>query len=33
MFSEQDLTALAVTLKLAAITTLILLLIGTPLAW
>jgi molybdate transport system permease protein len=33
MFSEQDLTALAVTLKLATLTTLILLLIGTPLAW
>ncbi|MEJ2308735.1 MAG: molybdate ABC transporter permease subunit [Gammaproteobacteria bacterium] len=33
MFSAQDLTALAVTLKLAALTTLILLLIGTPLAW
>jgi molybdate transport system permease protein len=33
MFSDQDLTALAVTLKLATLTTLILLLIGTPLAW
>ena len=33
MFSEQDLTALAVTLKLASLTTLILLLLGTPLAW
>ena len=33
MFSAQDLEALAVTLKLAALTTLILLLIGTPLAW
>jgi molybdate transport system permease protein len=33
MFGAQDLTALAVTLKLAALTTLILLLIGTPLAW
>ena len=33
MFSEADLTALAVTLKLAAISTLILLLVGTPLAW
>ena len=33
MFSDQDLAALAVTLKLATLTTLILLLIGTPLAW
>ena len=33
MFSEQDITALVVTLKLATLTTLILLLIGTPLAW
>jgi molybdate transport system permease protein len=33
MFSEQDLTALVVTLKLATVTTCILLLIGTPLAW
>jgi len=33
MFSEQDLTALVVTLKLATVTTFILLLIGTPLAW
>ena len=33
MFSEADLTALVVTLKLAAISTLILLLLGTPLAW
>ncbi len=30
---EADLTALAITLKLAVITTLILLLLGTPLAW
>lgn len=30
---ESDLTALAITLKLAFLTTLILLLIGTPLAW
>jgi molybdate transport system permease protein len=33
MFSEEDITALVVTLKLATLTTLILLLIGTPLAW
>ena len=33
MFPGPDLTALALTLKLAAITTVILLLIGTPLAW
>lgn len=33
MFNEADLTALIITLKLAAITTLILLLLGTPLAW
>ena len=33
MFSEADLIALWITLKLALITTLILLLIGTPLAW
>ena len=32
-FSENDLTALIVTLKLAALTTFILLLIGTPIAW
>ena len=31
--SEQDLAALLITLKLAGITTLILLLIGTPIAW
>ena len=33
MLTEADLTALAITLKLAALTTLILLLLGTPLAW
>lgn len=33
MFSESDLTALAITLKMALLTTLILLLLGTPLAW
>jgi len=33
MFLESDITALFITLKLAAITTLILLLLGTPLAW
>lgn len=33
MFSEADLTALFITLKLAGLTTFILLLIGTPLAW
>ena len=32
-FNAADLTALAITLKLAAVTTLILLLLGTPLAW
>jgi len=31
--SEQDLTALFITLKLAVLTTLILLLVGTPVAW
>jgi len=31
--SEADLTALFITLKLAGLTTLILLLVGTPLAW
>ncbi len=31
--TDADLTALFITLKLAAITTLILLLVGTPLAW
>jgi molybdate transport system permease protein len=33
MLTDADLTALAITLKLAAVTTLILLLLGTPLAW
>ncbi len=33
MLNESDLTALFITLKLAGITTLILLLLGTPLAW
>ena len=33
MFNESDLTALAITLKLALSSTLILLLLGTPLAW
>jgi len=33
MFSEADLVALVITLKLAAITTLVLLVVGTPLAW
>jgi molybdate transport system permease protein len=33
MLSETDITALWVTLRLAGITTLILLLLGTPLAW
>ncbi len=33
MFNEADLTALAITLKLAVITTMILLVLGTPLAW
>ena len=33
MFNEADLTALAITLKLAAVTTMILLILGTPLAW
>ena len=33
MLSEADLVALAITLKLAAISTLTLLLLGTPLAW
>jgi len=33
MFSDADLTALALTLKLAIISTLVLLLIGMPLAW
>lgn len=33
MLSESDLTALIITLKLAGITTLLLLLVGTPIAW
>ncbi len=33
IFSDADITALLITLKLAIITTLILLLLGTPLAW
>lgn len=33
MLSDSDLTALLLTLKLAGVTTLILLLVGTPLAW
>ena len=33
MLSDSDLTALAVTLKLAGVSTLILLVLGTPLAW
>ncbi len=33
ILGEQDLTALAITLKLAGLTTVILLLLGTPLAW
>jgi len=33
MFSENDLAALWVTLKLAGVSTIILLIIGTPLAW
>jgi molybdate transport system permease protein len=33
MLSEADLTALALTLKLAFITTIVLLLLGSPLAW
>ncbi len=33
MLNESDLAALAVTLKLAGVSTLILLLLGTPLAW
>ena len=33
MLSEADLSALWVTLKLATLTTLVLLLLGTPLAW
>lgn len=33
IFNDADLTALVITLKLATLTTLILLLLGTPLAW
>jgi molybdate transport system permease protein len=33
MFNEADITALYVTLRLALVTTIILLIIGTPLAW
>ena len=33
ILSEQDLTALFVTFKLASVSTLVLLIIGTPLAW
>ena len=33
MLPEQDLTAILLTIKLAAVTTVILLVIGTPLAW
>jgi len=33
MLNEADLTALAITLKLALVSTLILLMLGTPLAW
>ena len=33
MFSDADLVALGITLKLAALTTVILLILGTPLAW
>ena len=33
MLNEADLIALAITFKLAGISTLILLLLGTPLAW
>jgi molybdate transport system permease protein len=33
MFNEADLAAFAITLKLALVSTLVLLLIGTPLAW
>ena len=33
MFNEADLTALALTVKLALISTMVLLLLGTPLAW
>ena len=33
MFSEADITALLITLKLALVSTVVLLLLGTPLAW
>ncbi|MBL8477719.1 MAG: molybdate ABC transporter permease subunit, partial [Sterolibacteriaceae bacterium] len=33
MFSPSDLAAIWLTLKLATVTTLLLLLIGTPIAW
>ncbi|MET0093022.1 MAG: ABC transporter permease subunit, partial [Sedimenticola sp.] len=33
MLNEADITALVITLKLAGVTTLILLLLGTPFAW
>ena len=33
MLNEADITALAITLKLALVSTLVLLLLGTPLAW
>lgn len=33
MFNEADITALTITLKLAFVSTLVLLLLGTPLAW
>ena len=33
MLTESDLSALIITLKLASLTTLILLIVGTPLAW
>ena len=33
MISEADLTALLITLKLALVSTLVLLVLGTPLAW
>ena len=33
MLNEYDLAALLVTIKLASITTVILILVGTPIAW
>ena len=33
MLNEYDLSALLVTIKLASITTVILILVGTPIAW